>query len=236
MGTGITAILLHDLPYNAQWLYWLSIAVFALNVVLFTSFLFVSLARYLVWSGTWTDMIYNPEQSLFLGAVPMSLGTIVSMVCYVCVDAWGTPTQYLAITLWAIEVLLSVMCAFFTPFLLISVNDNIELSNLSARHLFPAVTCIVASASGSAVASITTNQQHALWAVLISYILWGIGMPMAMTILVLYFYRLIIHKLPSRELIVSVFIPIGKLWWQLSMGIPAHTPGKVHWAKVALLY
>jgi tellurite resistance protein TehA-like permease len=211
MGTGIVAVLLHDLPYNARWLHWLSISVFILNVVLFGLFLAVSLARYIIWPGSWTAMIRHPEQSLFPGAIPISLGTIVSMICYVCVDVWGAPVQFLAMTLWVIEVVLSIMCACFMPFLLISRTDGIDLSGLTARHLFPAVSCVVASASGSVVASVVSNAQHALWTIIISYVLWGIGVPMAMLTLVIYFYRLVIHKLPPRELLVSVFIPIGKL-------------------------
>lgn len=181
-------------------------------------------------------MIHNPDENLFLGAVPMSLGTIVSMICYICVDAWGTPTQYLAITLWLTEAILSIMCAFFMPFLLTSTNDGIDLSKLTARHLFPAVSCVVASASGSVVASIVTHAQRALWIVLISYVLWGIGVPMAMMFLVMYFHRLIIHKLPPRELMVSVFIPIGKLWFRPSLLMGPHVDNQVRWVKVALQY
>jgi tellurite resistance protein TehA-like permease len=210
MGTGITAILLHELPYKAHWLYWLSIVVFALNVALFITFLLVSLARYILWPKTWVAMMHHPDQSLFLGAFPMGLGTIISMICYVCVDAWGSWVQYLAISLWAIEALLSILCAFFIPFAIISTNDDIKLSHLTALHIFPAVSCVVASATGSVVASITTNPQLALWTVLISYVLWGVGVPTAMMVLTIYFHRLVIHKLPPREVIVSVFLPIGK--------------------------
>ena len=32
-----------------------------------------------------------------------------------------------------------------------------------------------------------------------------------MAILVMYFHRLIVHKLPPREVIVSVFLPLGPL-------------------------
>ena len=128
MGTGLTAILLHDLPYNARWLYWSSVVVFVLNVVLFMIFLAVTLARCLLWPGTWTAMLYHPDQNLFLSAVPVSLGTIVSMVCYVCVDAWGTPIQYLAITLWAIEVALAIACVFNTPFFLVNSDEGVPSS------------------------------------------------------------------------------------------------------------
>ena len=47
--------------------------------------------------------------------------------------------------------------------------------------------------------------------VIVSYILWGTGVPLAMVVLVMYFQRLTVYKLPPREVIVSVFLPIGPL-------------------------
>jgi hypothetical protein len=67
MGTGIVSILLHDLPYNGRWLYWLSVLVFALNVVLFVTFTAISVVRYTLYPGIWTQMLRHPVQSLFLG-------------------------------------------------------------------------------------------------------------------------------------------------------------------------
>lgn len=67
MGTGIVSILLHNLPYNARWIYWLSVIIFALNVVLFVLFLFISILRYTMFRGVWSCMINHPVQSLFLG-------------------------------------------------------------------------------------------------------------------------------------------------------------------------
>ena len=67
MGTGIVSILLHGLPYNADWLYWLSVIVFALNVGLFVVFTVISLLRYTLYPGIWGAMLRHPVQSLFLG-------------------------------------------------------------------------------------------------------------------------------------------------------------------------
>lgn len=67
MGTGIVSILLHNLPYNGVWLYWLSVIIFAFNVLLFVLFTVISLARYMVFRGLWTSMLNHPTQSLFLG-------------------------------------------------------------------------------------------------------------------------------------------------------------------------
>lgn len=72
MGTGIVSILLHNLPYNGTWLYWISVVLFAFNVFLFALFSLISLARYTLFRGIWTVMLNHPTQSLFLGLYPYS--------------------------------------------------------------------------------------------------------------------------------------------------------------------
>lgn len=67
MGTGIVSILLFNLPYNGDWLYWLSVIVFAFNVFLFSLFSLISFIRYTFFRGIWTAMLNHPTQSLFLG-------------------------------------------------------------------------------------------------------------------------------------------------------------------------
>jgi tellurite resistance protein TehA-like permease len=89
MGTGIVSILLHNLPYNGRWLYWISVVIFCLNVALFVLFLSISVLRYTLYPALWKAMIRHPAQSLFLGTFPMGLATIVNMVVFVCVPAWG---------------------------------------------------------------------------------------------------------------------------------------------------
>jgi uncharacterized membrane protein YcjF (UPF0283 family) len=67
MGTGIVSILLFDLPYNARWIYWISVAVYCLNVALFVMFTAISILRYAIYKGLFLAMLKHPVQSLFLG-------------------------------------------------------------------------------------------------------------------------------------------------------------------------
>ncbi|KAF2761031.1 hypothetical protein EJ05DRAFT_461677 [Pseudovirgaria hyperparasitica] len=165
MGTGIVSILLHNLPYNSNWIYWISVVIFALNVFLFVLFTLVSLVRYAVFRGVWSCMTSHPVQSLFLGTFPMGLSTIINMICF--------------------------------------------LGSITAAWLLPIVATIVAAASGGIVASVLENVQHAWWTVVFSYVMWGCGVSLAMIVLVVYFTRLTLHDLPPREVIVSVFLPLG---------------------------
>jgi tellurite resistance protein TehA-like permease len=89
MGTGIVSILLHNLPYNREWLYWISVATFALNVILFCIFFTLSFLRYTLYPQIWSAMIRHPAQSLFLGTFPMGLATIINMIVLVCVPVMG---------------------------------------------------------------------------------------------------------------------------------------------------
>jgi tellurite resistance protein TehA-like permease len=95
MGTGIVSILLHNLPYNGIWLYWISVVMFALNAALFCLFLLISVLRYTLYPEIWFVMIRHPAQSLFIGTFPMGLATIINMIVFVCVPAWGDWVIYL---------------------------------------------------------------------------------------------------------------------------------------------
>lgn len=80
MGTGIVSILLHNLPYNAAWLQYISYAFFGLNVLLFVIFLGLSIARYALYPEIWGAMISHPGQSLFLGCFPMAFASRLATV------------------------------------------------------------------------------------------------------------------------------------------------------------
>lgn len=89
MGTGIVSILLHNMPYNADWMYYMSVVIFGLNILLFTLFFIISLLRYTLYPEIWFAMLRHPSQSLFVGTFPMGFATIINMVVFVCVPAWG---------------------------------------------------------------------------------------------------------------------------------------------------
>lgn len=116
MGTGISSILLHNLPYNGTWLQYISYVIFALNVLLFVIFTIISLLRYTLYPEIWRVMIRHPAQSLFVGCFPMGLATIVNMICFVCVPAWGGGWWKFAWALWWIDVVVACATCLYLPF------------------------------------------------------------------------------------------------------------------------
>ncbi|KAE8346832.1 voltage-dependent anion channel-domain-containing protein [Aspergillus arachidicola] len=85
--------------------------------------------------------------------------------------------------------------------------------------------------SGGIVAGVLSNPQHALWTVIVSYALWGIGLPLAMMVMVIYLQRLNLHRIPPKAVIVTVFLPPGPLS-QGSFGSTHHFPSGAHTSAI----
>ncbi|EME89765.1 uncharacterized protein MYCFIDRAFT_118781, partial [Pseudocercospora fijiensis CIRAD86] len=215
MGTGITSILLHNLPYNGEWLQCLSYIIFALNVLLFVAFLSISILRYALYPKIWSAMIRHPAQSLFLGTLPMGLATIINMLVFVCVPKFGGEFWKLAWALWWIDAAISLACCLYLPFILYAnrcmTKHQHSVQSMTAAWLLPIVSTIVASASGGIVADVLPNDNHALITLMTSYVLWATGVPLAMVVIVIYFLRLTTVSLPPKEVVVSTFLPLGPL-------------------------
>ena len=85
------------------------------------------------------------------------------------------------------------------------------MDRITAAQLLPIAASIVAAGTGARVAEHLHDPEQALRTVLVSYVLWGMAAPLAMTVLFIYYTRLALHKLPPREIIVSSFLPLGPL-------------------------
>ncbi len=73
MGTGIVSILLHSLPYNANWLYWISVVFFVINVALFVIFTCISVIRYTMYPEIWGCYDSASDAVFISGNLPYGL-------------------------------------------------------------------------------------------------------------------------------------------------------------------
>lgn len=207
MGTGITAILLHQLPYQFHGLGIISNVIFGLNVVLFIIFLAISIARYTIWPRMGPLMLFHPAQSLFLGTFAMGFATIVNMCALSAAPAWGPDFVTFTWVLWWIDSVISVIVCTTLPF--IQFTRHVQaFDQITGVWLLPLVSPIVAAASGGIVAELL-SPAHARLTLTISYIMWGMGFGTAVLIMALYYGRQAIYKIPPASVIVSVFLPLG---------------------------
>lgn len=94
-----------------------------------------------------------------------------------------------------------------------SAHHQRSLDSITAAQLLPIAATIVSSALGSNIAQTIPSSYPTLTlaTILASYIMWGMAVPLALSVLVIYYQRLALHKLPPREVIVSAFLPLGPL-------------------------
>lgn len=211
MGTGIVSLLLAAIPFQADWLYWLAVLFLGLNTVLFACAFAISVVRYTVYPEIWTVMIADSVNSLFLGTIPMGFATIISAWCTLCVPYWGPWAITLAWACWIIDSIVAVTVTISLTILLISASHRQALDRITAAQLLPIAASIVAAGTGAQVAEHLPDPEKALGTIIASYIMWGMATPLAMTVLVMYYTRLALHKLPPREIVVSSFLPLGPL-------------------------
>ncbi|KAF1957017.1 hypothetical protein CC80DRAFT_53379 [Byssothecium circinans] len=211
MGTGIVSLLFITIPFKADWLYWLAVIFFGLNTILFFSALTISILRYTLYPEIWFVMIADSTNSLFLGTLPMGFATLIEAWVFLCVPHWGPWAVTFAWVLWFIDSVIAIAVTISLTVLLISSSEQQALHRITAAQLLPIAATIVASGTGAEIAKILPNPENALGTLIASYIMWGMATPLAMTVLVMYYTRLALHKLPPREIVVSSFLPLGPL-------------------------
>jgi C4-dicarboxylate transporter/malic acid transport protein len=206
MGTGIIAILLYNFPFLHNYLKYLSLGVFSLNVIMFIVFSVVTIIRYVKFPQIFNLMLSHLQQSLFIGTLPMGLTTITNYLIML-------NYTNLAHTLWWIEFVLTIVSCILLPYYIIVIHEH-RLETINATLLLPIVPAIVTAASGGLLAQnlyLNDNIFFAKFILFISFALIGLGILLALSIITIYLYRLIIHSLPQREIIISVFLPLGPL-------------------------
>ncbi|CAO1620064.1 unnamed protein product [Parajaminaea phylloscopi] len=215
MGTGVISTLLLLLPWKplqpglrypaAVWL--------VLDMALFLLFSAAFLARYAIYPQVLPLTIKHPQKSMFLGTVPMGLIVIISNICQLGTVQFrlGVGPTLAAAGLWWFATALSLVTAIGVPFVVTTYQSH-SFSSTTAALLLPIVPPITAAATGSTIATALVDAGYTTYAftiLVVSYMVLGIGLPLALLILVLYFQRLLLFKQPPREVIISVFLPLG---------------------------
>ncbi len=82
---------------------------------------------------------------------------------------------------------------------------------VSAAWLLPIVSSVVAAASGGIVANalMPFDPLLARYTIIVSYVVWGTGVPLACFIMTLYIYRTAVGGVPAAAAFPSLFLPLG---------------------------
>jgi len=209
MGTGGLALALHQFPLALPGLDAAARALWLVNIVLFVLFSLLYAARWLLFFDEARRIFHHPVMSMFFGAIPMGLATIINGFLVFGIPLWGDAAVSLARGLWWLDAGLAVACGALIPFLMFTRQEH-RLETMTAVWLLPIVAAEVAAASGGLlVPHLPPGEAYAV--LILSYLLWAYSVPLAMAILVLLLLRLFLHKLPPSDMAASGWLALGPI-------------------------
>jgi C4-dicarboxylate transporter/malic acid transport protein len=202
MGTGILALLLGQVP-GPEGLHAAGAVLWRVNIALFALFTLLYAARWAIYPREAVRIFSHPVMPMFLGAIPMGLATLVNG------DILFAHDYSTALPLWGVDAGLSVLVGLGVPLAMI-LRQTHRLEHMTAVWLLPIVASEVAAASAGQLAPHLAGQA-ALQVLLAGYALWALSVPLALSVLVILFLRLVLHKLPHEDMAVSGWLAVGPL-------------------------
>ena len=206
MGTGVLALALNQIPLRIPGIHDLAGGLWLLDIVLFVLFTVIYAARWVFFFDDARRIFWDPVVSMFLGAIPMGLATIINGL--VVFDGWE-PAVCIAYALWWGDVTMSVACGLLVPFLMFTIQDH-SMEKMTAVWLLPIVAAEVAAVSGALLLPHLSTSE-AFNVLILSYALWAFSVPLAMSILVILLLRLALHKLPDQDMAASGWLALGPI-------------------------
>ena len=209
MGTGALALVLNQVPVPIAGLRELASILWLANIALFVLFSVLYAMRWIVFFDEARRIFQHPVMSMFFGAIPMGLATIINGFLAFGPALLGPVSRPIAWTLWWVDAALALICGLAIPFFMFTRQEH-SVEKLTAVWLLPVVAAEVAASSGALLTPHLAS--HAAFTVLVlSYVLWAYSVPLAMSLLVLLFLRLALHKLPERDMGVSALLALGPI-------------------------
>jgi C4-dicarboxylate transporter/malic acid transport protein len=209
MGTGVLALALDQFVSAIPDLYGIALALWAFNIALFTLFSVLYGARWIFFFNDARRIFAHSVASMFFGAIPMGLVTIINGFLVFGIPLWGHVALTIAYVLWWVDVAMSVACGLLIPFFMFTRQEH-SMEKMTAVWLLPIVAAEVAAASGGLlVPHLPVAEGYGV--LLLSYVLWALSVPLAMSVLVILVLRLVLHKLPERDLAASGWLALGPI-------------------------
>ncbi|HEX3984300.1 MAG TPA: C4-dicarboxylate ABC transporter, partial [Acidisoma sp.] len=125
--------------------------------------------------------------------------------------AWfGQAAVGIATALWWVDAALALACGIGIPFLMFTRHDH-SMERMTAVWLLPVVAAEVAAASAGQLLPHLAAGPASLTILALAYALWAFSVPLALSLLVILFLRLVLHKLPHRDMAASGCLALGPI-------------------------
>lgn len=192
-GTGIVAVILHQLPYQFPGLSTLSIIFWIINIILLITFSAIYFARFVKSPRNLIHAVLtNTTEAACLASICVASTSAIQMLVLVGVPAWSDVWSQIALVLWWINFAMAVASCLGIPLIFVhSINsEGGFIRSLTPATQLPLIAALTSAAGGGTLCQfggISPGQQIPV--IIASYLEIGIGVPLALALDILFLVK-----------------------------------------------
>lgn len=190
-GTGIVAIILHQLDYQfhglkiISYLFWIATMVLLVVMVLACALRCILFPRHVP-----STLRQGDGEMDGLASIPICFTSILQMAAVTLLPGWGPHWSLAVYGLWWANVAMAVFAAMVIPYLFFTLSPP-GISKISPVSQLPLIAALTAAAGGGTICQYAQlSSELQVSAVGVSYLLVGLGLPLALTLDTLFLARL----------------------------------------------
>jgi tellurite resistance protein TehA-like permease len=218
-GTGIIAIILHNLPYQFRGLGIIADIFWLLTILLLALMLLLYLLRIILYPKVVARALATDiAETAGLASIPIAFTTVIQMVALSLVSSWGREWGIVAYVLWWVNVAVAVVTCIGIPYVFVKYEAP-GISALSPATQLPLIAALTAAAGGGVVCQYGgLNNRLQVPVIVVSYLLIGMGLPLSLGFDSLFMTRLFDRESPSGLKVYQDMILCGP-WGQGSFAL-----------------
>ncbi|KAK5070274.1 hypothetical protein LTS08_007949 [Lithohypha guttulata] len=208
MATGGLANVLHTVPCDAPWLYYIGLFFFFLNLVLYIGIWAMMLTRFISYPATFHASLVHPTESLFVPAFAVSFGTICITIIEYGADRTGPWLSEVVWVLFWFNVALAITLSIAIYMILWS-SLTFTIAQMTPIWIFPAYPLLIIGPHAANLATKLQSPSRTLEVIVGGFTVQGIGFLVSLTIYAAFVYRLMTQKLPADPSRPGMFVSVG---------------------------
>lgn len=208
-GTGILAVILHQLRYHFHGLAIISQCVWVLTIVMLTLALLAYTARALLYSGQVTKLLrQDMMETACLARISIAFTTVIQMTALNLVEAWGSRWGMVVYVLWWINLSLAATACVGIVYVFTGMEaSGVDHAPVAIR--LPPIAILTAAAGGGVVCRYgELDADLQIPVIIVSYLCVGAGVLLALMCDAA-FVQLFDQSWPRGRRIFSVMIACG---------------------------
>jgi tellurite resistance protein TehA-like permease len=218
-GTGITAVILHQLDYQFRGLQIISYVFWVTTIVLLLGMVFVYATRCIIFPQKVATMLgQDMDELACINSITISYTSVIQMMAVTLVQGWGKGWGIAVYVLWWINVAMAVLGTVIIPFVFMRIYPK-RSQRLSPTSRLPLIAALTAAAGGGTIcqyAELASNLQVPV--IVVSYLLVGAALPLAFALDAFVWHRLFDGSVPDQQITFQEMITCGP-WGQGSFAL-----------------